>query len=463
MKGAWSTLALVVVAAGLGAYIYFVDAKRPETEAKEKIFTVAADDIESLRITAKGETSVVRRTDGKWLLVEPVATDADANELTSLLGSLTALELNREVDPKATDLAQYGLVTPKADITYTAKGGATGRLRLGDATPTGGDLYAVKGDEARVFLVSTFVETSLARSSFELRDKRVLRFERDKADALEIATAAGTAAFSRTNSEWRVTAPSNARGDYGAIEGLLTRLSTTMMTAIEASEVSDLKKYGLDKAGATIVVKAGSSAATLAVGTGADGKAYARDLSRPMVFAVDPAFGTELLKDPAEYRKKDLFDFRVFSATQVVITRGADTYTFKKVPGSGENAVDKWTVTSGGNTRDAEASKIDDLYGKLTNLRADSFVTAVPTTAGAPTITVQAEFGEAKTKEDASVIRVGAEVFGTRPDEAGALKLPAGVFDDALKALDAVLAPPAPAAAPTTAPAAPAAPPEKKR
>ena len=31
MKGLWSTLALVAVAAGLGAYIYFVDAERPET------------------------------------------------------------------------------------------------------------------------------------------------------------------------------------------------------------------------------------------------------------------------------------------------------------------------------------------------------------------------------------------------------------------------------------------------
>ena len=60
MGRAWSTLALVAVAAGLGAYIYFVDAERSTTEVKEKVFTVAADDIEQLRVTAKGETSVLK-------------------------------------------------------------------------------------------------------------------------------------------------------------------------------------------------------------------------------------------------------------------------------------------------------------------------------------------------------------------------------------------------------------------
>ena len=47
MRGLTSTLILVVVLAGLGGYIYFVDSKRPapgadgSSAAKEKVFTVA--------------------------------------------------------------------------------------------------------------------------------------------------------------------------------------------------------------------------------------------------------------------------------------------------------------------------------------------------------------------------------------------------------------------------------------
>jgi hypothetical protein len=299
MKGTWSTLALVVVAAGLGAYIYFADTDPSSSEVKEKVFAVAADDVEELRVVAKGDTTVLRKADGTWSVVEPLVTDADQNDVTSLLSSLTSLDITREVDPNASNLAEYGLTTPKADITFKAKGGVTGRVRLGDQTPTGGDLYAVQGDGSRVVLVATFVETNLVRSTFDLRDKRILRFERDKADAIEI-TAGGRVpvTFSRRDSTWLVTAPVNARGDYGAIEGLLTRLSTTNMTAIETTDVSDLKQYGLAAPSTTIVVKTGSSSATLEVGTGADGKAYGRDLARALVFTLEPSFATDLLRTP---------------------------------------------------------------------------------------------------------------------------------------------------------------------
>lgn len=447
MGRAWSTLALVAVAAGLGAYIYFVDAEKTDTAVKEKVFTVAMDDVEELRITAKGDTTVLRKTNGAWALVEPVATDADANDVNTLLSSLTGLEVNREVDPKAADLAQFGLATPKTDITFKAKGGATGRLRLGDATPSGGDLYAVKGDDARVFLVSTFVETNLARSSFDLRDKRVLRFERDKADGIEIAAAGKPAVtFARTNSDWRMTAPVNARGDYGAIEGLLTRLTTTMMTAIETTDVSDLKKYGLDKPASTLAVKAGSATSTLAVGTTVDGKAYARDLSRPLVFTVDPAFATELLKDATDYRRKDLLEFRSFSLKEATFTRGAETIVLKKTRAAND-APDKWTVTVGSATRDADGAAVDDLLSKVATLRADSFVAAAPSAAVTPVLKVKASFDEAKT-EEVAVGKAGAEAFGTRADEPGALKIPASAVDEVLKALDALVAPPSAAPAP---------------
>ena len=454
MGRTWSTLALVAVAAGLGAYIYFVDAEKTDTEAKEKVFTVAMDDVEELRVTAKGETTRLRKTNGAWALVEPVATDADSNDVNTLLSSLTGLEVNREVDPKAADLAQFGLAAPKTDISFTAKGGVTGRLRLGDATPTGGDLYAVKGDEARVFLVSTFVETNLARSSFDLRDKRVLRFERDKADGLEIAAKGQPpVSFARTNSDWRLTAPVNARGDYGAIEGLLTRLTTTMMTAIETTDVSDLKKYGLDAPASTLVVKAGSATSTLAVGTSADGKAYARDLSRQMVFTVDPSFATELLKDAADYRRKDLLEFKPFSLAEATFTRGADTVVLKKVKAA-DNAPDTWKVTAGGSTRDADGAAVDELLSKVGLLRADSFVAAVPAGAATPVLKVKATFDESKT-EEASLGRAGADAYGTRADEPGALKLSGSVLDDVLKALDAVAAPPTPAAPAAGTPATP--------
>ena len=462
MRGAWSTLALVAVAAGLGAYIYFVDSKKSDAEVKEKVFAVAADAVEELRIVSKGDTSVLKKTDGTWKLVEPLATDADGSQVSSLVDSLTSLELNRQVDPKATDLAQYGLASPKADITFTAKGGVKGRVRLGDQTPTGTDLYAVKDDDSRVFLVSTFAETNLMRSAFDLRDKRVLRFERDMVDGLEIATPGGRFALTRTDSEWRLAAPATARGDYGAIEGLLTRLSTTMMSGIEATDASVLAKYGLDTPVTTVVVKAGSASATLAVGTSADGKAFARDLARAMVFTIDAAFATELQKGAGEYRKKELFDLRAFSAQQIVLTRGTDTITFQKKTGTGENAADTWTASgpAGAAAREVKAGLMEEAVTKLAGLRAATFVPSVPAAGTTPVMKVSTQFDDNK-KEDVSFARAGADVFAVRPDESGAARLDAAAVEDTLKAFDVVLAPPAPPT-PPTAPPLTSATPEKK-
>ncbi len=403
---------------------------------------------------------MLRKADGKWKLVEPLAADADANELTAVVNSLSSLEIVREVDANAADLAQYGLAAPKADLTFTGANGNTGRLRLGDNAPTGSEVYAVQGDGNRVVLVTAVAETSLVKSAFDLRDKRVLRFERDKADGLEITNAGVTVVLSRENSEWRVTAPSGARGDYAAIEGLLTRLSTTTMSAIETTDVSDVKQYGLDRPAATVVIKTGSSAATLALGaTAPNGQTYARDLSRPMVFLMDTAFFTELQHGASDYRRKEVFDFRAFSARRIVLTRGADTLTFEKKRGTDAAAADAWTVTGPGATatREASAGLMEEALTKLSTLRARSFDMAAPV-GTTPIMKVSAEYDENK-KEEASFGRLGADAVVVRPDEAGAMRLDVTAVEEVLKAFDAVLAPPAPPA-PATPPAA--APPEKQ-
>ena len=385
----------------------------------------------------------------------------DQNEVSALVNGIANLEENREVEPNAANLAEFGLAEPKTDLSFKAAGGATGRVRLGNQTPTAGDMYTLKDDGTRVFLVPTFSENTLARSSFDLRDKRVLRFERDKADGLEITNAKGTAAMSRSDSIWRITSPSNARGDYGAIEGVLTKLATTNMTEVVAAEMKDPAAYGLDKPVATVVVKTGSSAATLALGKTEGGKTFARDLSRGLVFTVDESMVTDMQKGAGDYRRKEILDFRGFNAKEVVVTRGAQTVTLTKVPGSGENAAEKWQVAVSGDgafgARDADAGKVEDLLSKISGLRAASFADKAP--AGTtPAIKVAVRFDE-NSREEAGIARQGSTVVATRADEAGVAVLEAPPFDEALKALDAAIAPPAPAA-PATPPAAAA--PEKK-
>jgi len=138
MRGITSTLILIVVLAGLGGYIYFVDSKRPEPgidggPAKEKVYALAVDAVNEVKLTYNGETSLLRKSETGWKMIEPVETDADAAEAASLGQALANLELVRVVEENATDLAKYNLATPPIAVEFKA-GSVTGTLALGDKT-----------------------------------------------------------------------------------------------------------------------------------------------------------------------------------------------------------------------------------------------------------------------------------------------------------------------------------------
>jgi hypothetical protein len=446
MRRLLSTVVLVVVLAGLGAYIYFVDSKRPAggIEEKQKVFTVEADKIEEITVTAENETSTLRKTDGTWRLVAPVASDADQSEASSVTSSLASLEVNRVVDENAANLAEYGLAEPRIKVAFKAAEGGSGELHLGDKTATQSDVYAVKPGEKRVFLVQAFHETSFAKKPFDLRDKRILVFERDKVDSIELA-GGKVVQLARAGSDWVVKQPVQARGDYSAVEGLLTRLSSASMTKLVEPSTSDpsvLAKYELDKPRATVTVGAGSARATLALGKEEDGAVYARDQARGMVFAVDPTLVADLGKPAEEFRKKDVFEFRSFNVARIRLTRGAETYEFQKVAGTGENTAEKWQrVVAGGAPADVEAAKMDDLLTKLTNLRAQSFKTSGGT-LDKPALVVSASYDTAKFER----VRLAktTEAVAVRDDEPGVAVLDSTAYDELMKAVDAVVAPPPP-------------------
>ena len=130
-----SMLALVAVLAGLGGYIYFVDAKRPASDiaAKQKVFDgLASDKIEEITLTNDGESSTLKKADGTWKMTAPTASDADQNEVSTLTTNLAGAEVNRVIDENAANLADYGLAKPK--ITIAFKGAGRRRASCNSAT-----------------------------------------------------------------------------------------------------------------------------------------------------------------------------------------------------------------------------------------------------------------------------------------------------------------------------------------
>jgi hypothetical protein len=158
---------------------------------------------------------------------------------------------------------------------------------------------------------------------------------------------------------------------------------------------------------------------------------FAKDSSRPIIFTVAPTLKDDVIKPLADYRRKDLFDARSFTATRIELTRGSEKLTFEKTKA---NDKDVWRNAAG---QDVDAMKIEDLLTKITSLRAESFADAAHASLKTPALAVTVRFDQDKA-ESVTFGRDGMDVYATRADEPGTAKFGAATFDDALKALDAM-------------------------
>jgi hypothetical protein len=450
MRGLRSTIALIVVLAGLGGYIYFVTWKLPEGGADanakklEKVFAgYQADKLEEIKVTsAAGDATTLRKEGGAWQVTQPMTAKADESEVSGITSALGQMEVVRVIEENPASLNDYGLSNPRIQIDFKGAGDKDYRkLLVGDKTPTGSDLFAKRNDEKKVFLIAATQETSLNRTTFDLREKAVLKFDREKVDGIDVTAGGKALAVAKEGGDWKLTKPVQTRADFGSVEGLVGRLGSVQMKSIvtENPTPADLKKYGLDKPEATVNLNAGSARATLLMGgKAADNTVYARDASKQTVVTVESALLDDLKKGADDYRRKDIFEFRPFNANRIEMARNGQAVVLERVKGKGENAPDTWRRVSP-TAADVDREKSDGLLSKLSNIRAASFVDAAAKTGlDKPALTVTVKFDDGKREEKVTFGQNGSDVYVARPGEPGAAKIDAADFNDAIKTFDEI-------------------------
>jgi hypothetical protein len=444
MRRLWSTLALVLVLAGLGAYIYFVTWKKTEGDAnrKEKVFASFANDkLDEIRVkSTSGDTTTLKKQNGVWQVTSPITARADDSQVIAIAGRLASVEIARVIDENPTDLKDYGLAEPRIEVDFKdANDKDYRKLLIGEKTPTGIDLFAKRNDEKRVFLIPSYEETALNVGTFQLRDKTILQFDHDKVDGVELTASGKTFEIGKENGEWKLKKPLQVKADQSAVEELLSRLQTSQMKTIVTSDAkpADLKKYGLDKPAVTVNVNSGSSRATLAIGAKtSENTYYARDVSRPAVVTVDAPLVDGLERGADQYRRKDIFEFRPYNATHLEITREGQTAVFDQTKGTPENPLGTWKRVSP-NPGEPDKNKFDDFLSKLSNMRAIAYA-EVKTKTGLehPAMTVAVKFSEKE--EHVSFGKADSDVYAAVAGEPTAAQASAADYAEMVKALDAV-------------------------
>ncbi len=182
MKLQRTTLILMLLALGLGGFVYFHEIRgatqqEQASNSNKQIFSFAADDIQSLTIKKGSDNIVLERSSSpdppKWLLKAPIASPASDASVSYLTDLLVKGEINRAILSPANQLGEFGLDQPLATIDIKLKNQKTHRLILGKPDFNNNFLYAqtdlsTKPDgQTNVLLVSKDFQNAVTREISE--------------------------------------------------------------------------------------------------------------------------------------------------------------------------------------------------------------------------------------------------------------------------------------------------------
>ena len=464
----WKTGALLLVLAGLGSYIWFVERKQePKREGeREKVTVLAVDKAKAKEISvasAGGETIRLVKEASGWKVAAPFAAPADTSAVESMLTSLEKLEADEVVVEKVANPAEYGLDNPSRTITAVVEGApAALRVEFGSKSPDGSSVYARGSGSPRIYLVPQWVEGGFDKKPFDLRDRDLLHVKRDDVRSLEISGPEGSYALARTDAgEWAFTKPAATRAGRWSVDGLLGTVENLRMESIAAEAPTDLKPFGLDKPARTVglVLKDGSTRA-LEIGTAAPDptatpspspspakrgerpeppkptKYYARQAGTGLVAVVPATLADDLAKGMGELRAKRLLEVATYETEGFETLAGGTKKVYAKSTTKDKDGFDKtqWKRTAP-DAKDLETTKVEDALFKMGGVEVQEFVDQPhsPATYGldAPALKVTVK---AKGESWIEVGKKDGMVYARRNGDAAVLKLEATKAEELLKA-----------------------------
>jgi hypothetical protein len=374
-------LIAAVVLAGLSAALWWSNKKEDEKASKGtpdttvKIITLREADVVGLEIKKRGgEDTILAKNDSNvWSITSPKPLAADQAAVAGIVSAGASLPSDRVIDDHATDVASYGLAPAADEVIFKMKNGSTKTLLIGDSNPAGNDVYAKLADDAHLYTMPSASKTTFDKESKDLRDKRLLTFDQEKATRVELDAKKESLEFGRINqTDWQILKPKPMRADGFAVEELVRKLKEANMDTSVGEE--DAKKAAASFASATPVatVKVTDPGGTQTlevrkVETGKDKDKtttyYAKSSVVEGVHKVSAELGSGVDKGLDDFRNKKVFDFGFSDPTKIDFKDGTRMASYQK---SG----DKWMS----NGKSMDSTTVQALIDKLRDLSATKFV-----------------------------------------------------------------------------------------
>lgn len=334
------TLILGLLAAG---YFLFVLEEEQIAEA-ERVFEIDAEEVVEIRVTVDGAATTIEKVPMKgWEITDPIRYAADPNIVGTLLREFSTLSPTRTVADSAEVLAEYGLQYPSASVEVIRGLDKPMVLLLGDVNPTGAACYAAELGTRRVFLVSAQINGNLRRSTDALRDRSLMRIERDEVEEVILEKGDRRVVIKLDPfGTWRVEEPYRLPAERDEVVNTVSTITGASAVSFIEEAPSSLEVYGLANPVMTATVKSGDGSVrhTLSLGNEDMGRVYAMTGERRNVYAVSMSILQQLDREPDFYRRATAFDFQSYRVPTFSMNLGNESVTLVK------HAFEDWRMTS---------------------------------------------------------------------------------------------------------------------
>ncbi|MDX2010093.1 MAG: DUF4340 domain-containing protein [Myxococcaceae bacterium] len=398
-----SLVVLVAGAAGVGFYAYQgvhqADQKKAaQKDLEERLFAPdrversvdggARADFVRLVVTAQGETTVLEREPGgPWRITAPIQAKVDALVVDGVVSQLQTARFKASLEGEATDaeLEKYGLAKPRFSVEAEALVDGqkkTAKLEGGVENPFDGSIFMRRDGSRKIQVAEGGVRWSLAKTTFDLREKAIFTFDEATTTRFSLKSAANDWSFEkRDDTLWHFTRPEDALADTVSVTGLFGALRGERATAF-VSDVSPASRtaLGFDTPLSRVVVESGGKSVTftLAAPQGDAGEglyAMREDGDERLIAQVAATARNTMDRNIAELRDRSVIPFARQKVTKLVFKGRERTVAVEREPGS--QSIEGWKVTAP-KPGPARAYKVANALWMLSAVKAGEVISEKP-------------------------------------------------------------------------------------
>ena len=358
--------------------------------------------LEDLGSSAQSSTVNCEKRGSTWHVTSPIEAKADAQEIERILSELLLLQVvTFEADEAETlapsELTKYGLGAPRIQVQLTDTD-RTYALAIGSTVPTEtgssrhvyvksavskealgtltADSHPTEGPHA-ISIVRDDIYHLLNKSVFDVRDKRVIDFQRTATNRFVISINAEQEAVCTKGYDniWELQTPTGKiKADAKAVDDLLFGVDSLEAVAFVESPAKHLQTYGLAAPAIKVAFTqhGEETPTTLLIGDAADdGTVYVKAEHSSQIVRVKRGLIDKIALGTAWLRDKQILNFHIDDAIRLTL-RSEDA-----APLTCQRLGTSWRLTAPVKEA-ANNIAVNAIIYELDNLMADAYVRRNP-------------------------------------------------------------------------------------